>query len=86
MPVMARHPVAPEPSTRATLGVRYELKHPDGVLIGCFNDRQVAMHIAEEVLRSGPRELLLDSYDDAGRRVAEAIVRYRAVAPQPTKR
>ena len=64
-----------------------ELRRADGQLIGSFNERQVALRIARTVLDDENRPLILDSFDDTGRKITEALVsRRKSPIDQPAKR
>lgn len=66
---------------------RLNLHRPDGSLVGSFSERLVALRIAREVLDSEDGPLLLDTFDDAGAKVCEALVSRRAgETDQPAKR
>ena len=66
---------------------RLELRRPDGSLIGSFSERVVALRIARGVLDEERGPLILDTFDEAGAKIAEALVSRRSeYSDQPAKR
>jgi hypothetical protein len=52
---------------------------PDDRLLGVFSDRAVALVVAREALRDAPN-VVMQSFDDAGQMITEAIVSRRTGA------
>jgi hypothetical protein len=66
---------------------RWELRRSDGSLIGSFSERVVALWIAQGVLDDERGPLIMDTFDDAGAKIAEALVSRRpGYRDQPAKR
>jgi hypothetical protein len=65
-----------------------ELRRSDGSLVGSFSERVAALRIARAVLDDERGPLILDTFDDGGAKVAEALVSLRRleVRAQPAKR
>ena len=57
--------------------MRFDLHGADGQIVGSFDSRPVALRIAHELLAEGSPHLLLKTFDDQGRLIAEALVHRR---------